>query len=89
LKSGQAKTISFWVKKDHATDIGGQLLIRGNQIGGVASDVTATVTTADTNWNKLSLATITPNEDGVIEVVCQGWYVTGVSYLYIDDMEIV
>jgi hypothetical protein len=79
-------TVKVWAKKDHATNVGAKLVCRGGQIGGVASDVVATKAD-DTNWEELTI-TFTPSEDGVVEIEGWGYYISGASNVYFDDMTI-
>jgi len=79
-------TIKCWVKKDHATNVVGKLFLRGNQIAGVASDVTATKAN-DTDWEELTI-TFTPTEAGVVEVEGLVYYSAGNSSVYFDDLSV-
>jgi hypothetical protein len=89
VNANKAVSISVYVKKEHATNVGAKLVVRGGQIAGVTSDVTATASTADTDWHQLSLADFTPTEAGVIEVEFWGYYVVGNSNVYIEDISAV
>ena len=80
--------ISAYVKKDHATNVGAKLVVRAGQIAGIDSDVTATASTADTDWHELALATMLPTESGVIEVEFWAYYLAGTSSAYIEDISI-
>ncbi len=78
-------TVRAWMKKSHATNIVGKLVVRGKQIAGVDSDVVATKAN-DTDWEQLTL-TFTPTEKGVVEV--EAWAYSGTSTtdsVYVDDM---
>ena len=79
-------TVTAYVKKDHATNVAARIICRGGQIGGVASDVTATKA-SDTNWEQLTLQ-FTPNEVGVVEIELESWYVAGNSNVYVDTVAI-
>ena len=79
-------TVTCYVKKDHATDVGAKLICRGGQIAGVVNDVVATKA-GDTNWEQLTL-TFTPTEVGVIEIEGLVWYVAGNSNVYFADITV-
>lgn len=81
-KNGETSTFTAWVKKDHATNVAAELLIRGGQIAGVTTNRTA-VKASDTDWQQLSVS-VTPTADGTVEVEFLSWYVAGASYAYCD-----
>lgn len=58
-------TVTCWFRRTHANLVG-TLRVRGGQIGGVASDVTASMSVGADTWEQLTL-TFTPNEAGVVE----------------------
>lgn len=63
-----------------------KIVCRGGQIGGVASDVSASMTAAADTWEELTL-TFTPNEAGVVEIEAQCY--GGTTYSgYVDDQTI-
>lgn len=75
-------TIKAMMKKAHATQVNGRLVLPGGQIAGVSADVTATLAD-NTNEQELTI-TFTPTAAGV--VVPQVWaeYVSGHAAVYID-----
>lgn len=77
-------TISCYVKKDDASAVGASLVCKGGQIAGVTSDVITTASSG-TDWEKLTIS-FTPTEDGVVEIEGWGYYVSGTSYVYFDDI---
>jgi len=77
-------TVSCYVKKDDASAVGANLVCKGGQIAGVTSDVIATASSG-TDWEKLTIS-FTPTEDGVVDVEGWGYYVSGTSYVYFDDI---
>lgn len=87
VNANKAVTVTAWVKKSHATNVGAKLVVRGKQLAGVASDIT--VAAADsTAWNQITLASFTPTEAGVIEIEYWGYYVAANGDVYIEDLEI-
>ncbi len=79
-------TVSAYVKKDHATDVGARIVCKGKQIAGVTTDV-ADVKANDTDWEQLSIS-FTPTVAGVVEIIFEGYFVAGNSSVYIDDITI-
>lgn len=85
--ANKAITFKAYVKKDHATDVVGSLVIRGGQLAGIDTDVKTDFSTADTNWHELTLTTTaTPTEKGTIEVEFWGYYSAGNSNVYLGDI---
>jgi len=79
-------TVKVWLRRTN-TGLTGTLRCRGGQIGGVAADVTASISAAIDTWQEVTI-TFTPSEIGVVEidVFCYG----GTTFnLYVDDMTIV
>lgn len=76
-------TIQASMMKNHATNIGGQILVKGYQIGGVTTDQSA-VLADNTNWQTLTL-NFTPTEIGCFELESQGWYRAGAGNVYLDS----
>ncbi len=74
-------TVSLWVKKDHATNVGCRIYCEGGQVAGVV--YTTTLKASDINWEQLSLA-LTPTADGDVTIWFDSWYVAGSSYTYCD-----
>ena len=80
-------TVKVWVYKDNATTVGAKLVCRGGQIAGVTNDVTATAADVLTTWEELTI-TFTPTEAGVVEIEGWGYYISGNSNVYFDDITI-
>lgn len=62
-------TVTAWVRRSN-TALTSQLICKGGQLAGVASDVIASMTAAADTWEQLTL-TFTPTEAGVIEIEAQ------------------
>jgi hypothetical protein len=85
-KASALVTVKCFMRRTN-TGLTGTLRCRGGQIGGVAADVTASISAAADTWQEVTI-TFTPNEIGVVEidVAC---YATSTTYsLYCDDMTI-
>jgi parallel beta-helix repeat protein len=87
--ANKAVTITAYMKRDHASNVGGQIICRGGQLTGIATDVTVSLTDADTNWHQLTLPDVTPTEAGVLEFEVSGWYIAGNSNVYCGEVSIV
>jgi parallel beta-helix repeat protein len=78
-------TVTAYVKKDHATNCGARLRLKGHGVDNVTDTV---VTKADdTGWQQLTL-TFTPHEIGVVEILFEAWYVAGHAAAYIDTLAV-
>ena len=77
-------TIKTWMYRDNS-GLTMRLVCKGNQIAGVASDVTASVTTTNA-WEEETI-TFTPTETGVVEITAEAWGGTTFSG-WVDDMTI-
>lgn len=78
-------TVKAWMRRTN-TALTLKLVCKGNQIGGVSSDVSSSVTVAADTWEEVTI-TFTPNEAGVVEIEAQAS--GGTTYSgYIDDMTI-
>jgi hypothetical protein len=86
--ASKAVTVKAYMKKDHATNVFGQLVLSGGQLGMAVADVTADASSADTNWHEITLADFTPVIAGVVEIEAWAWYVAGASNVYVSDMTI-
>lgn len=89
VNADKAVSVSVYIKKSHATDIGAKLVCRGKQLSGVDSDVTTTAPD-DTSRNLVSLADFTPTESGVIEIEVWAYWAanTADENIIIDDISI-
>lgn len=79
-------TVTAWMKKSHATNCNGRLRIKGGQITGYSSDLTATLAD-NTNWQQLTI-TFTPTDAGVFEVEALAEYVAANANVYIDEVTV-
>lgn len=79
-------TVTAWMKKSHATNCNGRLRIKGGQITGYGSDLTATLAD-NTNWQQLTI-TFTPTDTGVFEVEALAEYVAANANVYIDEVTV-
>jgi hypothetical protein len=77
-------TIKAWMRRTN-TGLTMRLVCKGGQIAGVASDVTASVTTTNA-WEEETI-TFTPTETGVVEITAEAWGGTTFSG-WVDDMTI-
>ena len=77
-------TIKAWMRRDNA-GLTMHLVCKGGQITGVASDVTASVTTTNA-WEEETI-TFTPTETGVVEITAEAWGGSTFSG-WVDDMTI-
>ncbi len=75
-------TIKAMMKKAHATQVNGRLVVRGGQIAGVDDDVVATL--ADSTAEQELTITFTPTEAGVVVPEVWAEYVSGHAAVYID-----
>lgn len=81
-------TVKVWMKKNHATNIGGKLVCRGAQLAGIGLDdvVDTKANDADT-WEELEIS-FTPTQAGVVEIEAWAYYVAGNADVYVEDMTI-
>lgn len=86
VKANKLVTVSVWVLKDHATNIGAAIFCRGSQLPGVDSDITVTKA-SDTSYQQLTM-TFTPTQYGVITIEAKVWYVAGYNAVYFDDLSV-
>ena len=77
-------TIKAWMYRNNA-GLTMRLVCKGGQLAGVASDVTASVTTTNA-WEEETI-TFTPTETGVVEITAEAWGGTTFSG-WVDDMTI-
>lgn len=86
VNSGSQVTVTAWVKRSHATNIGARLVVYGGSIAGVSSDVTATASAAADTYEQLTL-NFTPTESGVVDIWFEGYTTntTTGAIAYIDD----
>ncbi len=85
VSSGQSYVISVWVKKsDVSSSFEVVLRLPGGQLSGIDTDVTATATDS-TDYQQVSLASVTPSEDGVLEVYVDV-YGSSTANVLVDDL---
>lgn len=77
-------TIKAWMRRDNS-GLTMRLVCKGGQIAGVASDVTASVTTTNA-WEEETI-TFTPTEAGVVEITAEAFGGSAFSG-WVDDMTI-
>lgn len=78
-------TVKAWMRRTN-TGLTMKLVCKGGQIGGVSSDVTASMTASADTWEELTI-TFTPNEAGVVEIEAHAY--GGTTYSgYVDDLTI-
>jgi len=82
VSSGVKLDTTVSMMKSHATNVGGGLYIRGNQVG-LHSDSSANMIDT-TNWQSVVLP-FTPTMNGTIEVEARAWYTAGTGDVYIDS----
>ena len=78
-------TVKAWMRRSN-TGLTMKLVCRGGQIGGVASDVSASMAAAADTWEELTI-TFTPSEAGVVKIEAQAYGATTYSG-YVDDLTI-
>jgi hypothetical protein len=79
-------TITAWVKKDHATNVGAKLVVYANTVVGPSTDQTDSKAD-DTNWEQLSIS-FTPTVAGVVPVYVEAWYSAGASNVYVGSVTV-
>ncbi len=65
--------ITIDIRRDNTTTLVAKLVCPGGQIAGIASDVTVTASGAINTWATETLPTMTPTENGVIQVFAQAY----------------
>jgi hypothetical protein len=78
-------TVTAWIKKDHATNVGAKLYVQDElyNIDGVVAD--SATKADDTSWEELTI-TFTPTEAGVVPVFVDAWYADGASNVYVGSI---
>lgn len=76
-------TVKAWMRRSN-TGLTMRLVCKGGQIGGVAADVTASMTAAADTYEELTI-TFTPSADGVVEIIAEAY--GGTTYNgFVDDL---
>lgn len=85
--AGELVTVTAWVKKDHATNVGAKLLVEDElyNVEGVVAD--SATKANDTSWEQLTI-TFTPDVAGVVPIYVDAWYVSGASNVYIGSITV-
>ena len=87
FNANQSVIVKCWIKKTHATNISASISCKGGFISGVTSDIT-TLKGNDTNWENVTLATMTPTVSGVLEITAQTWYVANAAVQSVDFSDV-
>lgn len=66
LAANVSKTIKYWMRRSN-TGLTMKLVCKGQQIAGIAADVTSSMTAAADTWEQVSI-TLTPTEKGAVEL---------------------
>jgi hypothetical protein len=88
--AGVSTTIACWVQRDNAGMNCGIKVYGGSLsgIGSAAVDVSASMTAAANTWEQVSI-TITPTEDGVVQVFGWAWTTATTYSCWFDDLTVV
>lgn len=86
VDSSGTLTVSIWVQRD-STNIVAQLLLRGGQVDGVASDLTAVASAAVGVWEQLTI-TCSPTQKVPVHVELQTWQNGGSGNAYFSDASV-
>jgi hypothetical protein len=85
VDSGNAVTVSAWCLRD-SVDIVGKMVCRKEQLSGMSTDLTATISAGINEWEQLSLS-FTPTENGVVEI--EAWAYGGMTNsIYVDSITV-
>jgi hypothetical protein len=79
-------TFDVYAAKSVAT-MGGQIVVRGGQIGGVDDEQTVSIDASDTDWHKVTI-TFTPTTKGVVEIMGRVWCTTDIGSISFADISI-
>lgn len=84
VTANEQRTLTAWVKKDHATNVGCRLVVYADSVLAISED---SMTKAnDTDWEALHVH-FTPNRAKVVvEVFLETWYVAGNSNTYVGSV---
>lgn len=88
VTAGSPVSISAYMKKSHLTNIGGELYLPPFQLKGmILTGYTAPCT--DTDWQKVTLPSFTPTENGVVRIMARAWYINSATdSVWVDNLEI-
>lgn len=89
LAAGMPVSVSCWVRRDNTGMACGIKVFAGSLagIGSPGVDVSAAMTAAANTWELLSLS-LTPTEDGVVEVFGWGWTSATTYSCWFDDLSV-
>lgn len=92
VKSGGLVTFKAWMKRTHATNVSGRIVIFGGRIAGVPNDISASITAGAGTYQELTLS-FTPTEAGTVEVFAEAYSnvistpaISVSDSVYIDDL---
>lgn len=82
-------TVSLWMKRSSNTGVAGRLVCRKDQLAGIDSDVSTSITAASDTWEQVTI-TFTPSVAGVVEIEVEGYLQGGASSgtICIDDFAV-
>lgn len=87
VKAGVTKNVSIYCRRDN-TNIQGKLRIRGGQLNGVPEQSVSLAPSINT-WTQSGSISVTPTEDGVLEVEVLAWDGVGTANnLWVDDLTV-
>lgn len=69
--AGEARTVLVYMRRDN-TGLNMRLRVKGRQIAGVPSDVSASPSGGANAWESVQI-TFTPSEAGIVEVLAEAW----------------
>lgn len=76
-------TAKLWAYRDNS-NLSGRFMLKANQIAGVTTDVSDSISVNNT-WEELTI-TFTPTEDGVVEFTAEAWNnVSTTASFWVDD----
>jgi hypothetical protein len=80
-------TVSIWVKKDHATNVGCKVFVEGPDytLTGVVAD--SETAANNTNWQQLTI-TFTPSVAGIVPIWFDSFYISGNSNTYLGSITV-
>lgn len=87
VKANKAITLSCFIYRDDTATLVAKMLVPGGQIAGIANDVSVTASGSVNTWTQETLPSMTPTEDGVIQVFAQVYGGTTLN-AYFDDISI-
>lgn len=83
--SGAAVTVTAWVKKNHATNVGALIFVESDVLNGVTE--TQDAKADDTSWEQLSIS-FTPTQAGVIPVFLRAWVGAAIDSVFVGSITV-